>query len=357
MSDQSHTPIISMTNTKKEMLDAYETVKKQLQESEKQSLDVEKTRKQTDKKIAETTADSLASQDPLQRLYQLKGDFSRELTTLAEKFEVEIDAYRKIKAAINEKQTELKTLYEIETAASDLAALIEAQQAKKRAFDQEMESRQNASKEEMQSTRTRWDKEKEEREQTAKEQTEVIKKQRQREKEEYEYNFVREKEQRKNVLEDKLRSLENEIAEKHKTFEQDLNQRTAEYEVREKTLAEKEAELSRLQKEVETFPQKLNTDIQKVAAATTERLTSDFEKTKALLEAKHAGESNLLKSKIEFLEKLVSSQEAQMVQFAKRNDQAYEKVQDIANRAVASAKREFISVPLNSRKASDQDES
>jgi chromosome segregation ATPase len=356
MTELNDTPAVSMSNTKKEMLDAYQAIKKQLQEREKQVLDAEKSRKQMEKKIAETTADAQASQDPLQRLYALKGDISRDLTTLAEKFEQEIDTYRKIKAALKEKQEELHTLYEIETAASDLAALIEAQQAKKDAFEREMESRQNDFKEEIQEARAKWDKGKDEREQAAKEQAEAIKKQRQREKEEYEYTFAREKEQRKNALEDELHAVENEINQNRKDFEQDLNQRSTALEAREKSFAEKEAEMARLQKEVETFPQKLNTNVHEAVAATTERLTSDFEKTKALLEAKYDGEKNVFTSKIEFLEKLVSSQEAQMAQLTKRHEQAYEKVQDIANRAVAAAKREFISVPMTSRTAFDQDE-
>jgi chromosome segregation ATPase len=356
MTELNDIPAVSMSNTKKEMLDAYQAIKKRLQEHEKQALDAEKSRKQMEKKIAEATADAQASQDPLQRLYILKGDISRDLTALAEKFEEEIDAYRKIKAALKEKQEELHTLYEIETAASDLAALIEAQQAKKDAFEREMEGRQNVFKEEMQEARAKWDKEKDAREQAVKEQAEAIKKQRQREKEEYEYTFAREKEQRKNALEDELHVVENEINQNRKDFEQDLNQRSTALEAREKSFAEKETEMAHLQKEVETFPQKLNTNVQEAVAATTERLTSDFEKTKALLEAKYDGEKNVLTSKIESLEKLVSSQETQMAQLTKRHEQAYEKVQDIANRAVATAKREFISVPMTSRTAFDQDE-
>jgi len=356
MTEQNDTPNVNMSNTKKEMLDAYQAVKKRLQEREKQTLNAEKARKQMEKKVAEATADAQASQDPLQRLYLLKGDISRELTTLAEKFEQEIDSYRKIQVAVKEKNQELNTLYEIETAASDLAALIEAQQAKKNAFEQEMEGRQNAFKEEIQEARSEWNKEQNSREQAAKEQADVIKKHRQREKEEYEYAFVREKEQRKNTLEDELRALENEIKQKRKDFEQDLNQRNTEIEAREKSLAENEAEMSHLKKDVETFPQKLKTETEKAVGSTTERLTSDFGQTKVLLEAKHEGEKNVLTSKIESLEKLVSSQEAQVAQFAKRHEQAYEKVQDIANRAVAAAKREFISTPVATRTVSEQDE-
>ena len=96
-----------MSNTKKEMLDAYQSIKKRLQEREKQTLNAEKARKQMEKKVAEATADAQASQDPLQRLYILKGDISRELTTLAEKLEQEIDSYRKVQSAVKEKNQEL----------------------------------------------------------------------------------------------------------------------------------------------------------------------------------------------------------------------------------------------------------
>jgi len=42
-----------------------------------------------------------------------------------------LDAYRQVQSAVKTKQEELNTIYEVETAASDLAALIEAQQAKR----------------------------------------------------------------------------------------------------------------------------------------------------------------------------------------------------------------------------------
>ncbi len=356
MPKTTETPNVSMANTKKEMLDAYQIVKHQLKDREKQVLDAEKARKQMEMMAAEATADAQASQDPLQRLYSLKSDFSRELTSLAESFENEIDEYRKIKSALKAKQEELQTLYEIETTASDLAALIEAQQIKKAEFAQEMEMRRQVFEEERQTARTKWDGEIKEHHRIVKEQAEDNKKQRQREREEYEYVFEREKEQRKNALEDELRALENEIAQNRKDFEQEMNQRNMEVTAREKSVAEQEDELARLRKEVDSFPERLKSEVQAADAATTKGLTRDFDQSRALLEAQFEGQKNVLASKIESLEKLVSSQEAQMAQLSKRQEQAYEKVQDIANRAVAAAKREVISIPVGSSSSSDQDE-
>jgi predicted nucleic acid-binding Zn-ribbon protein len=44
------------------------------------------------------------------------------------------------------------------------------------------------------------------------------------------------------------------------------------------------------------------------------------------------------------MEKLVKSQADQITDLSRRHEQAYEKVQDIANRAVASARRDDMSV-------------
>ncbi|MBW1708211.1 MAG: hypothetical protein JRJ86_24165 [Deltaproteobacteria bacterium] len=356
MPEPTETPHVTMANTKKEMLEAYQAIKDRLKARDKELLNAQKARKQMEKQLAAATADAEASQDPLQRLHDLRGAFSRELADLAERFEREIDTYRKIQSAVQTKQEELKTIYEVETAASDLAALIEAQQAKKEHFEQEMESRKTAFEEEMREARTRWDKEKIQREQEAKEQAQLIKKQRQREQEEFEYAFTREREQRRNELEDELQAVKKEVQERQKDFEQTVEQRKAELDSREEAIARQEGEMEALRKQVETFPEKLEGSVKKAEDAIRERLTSDFDKTRALIEARFEGEKNVLKSKIESLEKLVKVQATQITELSRKHEQAYEKVQDIANRAVAAAKKEIITVPAAAQSTQTQGE-
>jgi len=121
-------------------------------------------------------------------------------------------------------------------------------------------------------------------------------------------------------------------------------------------VTKREKEMTTLNEEVEAFPQRLEDKVQAAVKETTEKLTTDFEKSKELLEAKFAGEKNVLSSKIESLQSVVKTQELQIAELSKRNEQAYEKVQDIANRAVAGAKREYISVPTNSQGTGSQPE-
>ncbi len=69
-----------------------------------------------------------------------------------------------------------------------------------------------------------------------------------------------------------------------------------------------------------------------VVNETTARLTADFEKNEALLKANFEGEKNVFLSKIESLEKFVQSQAEQISELSRKHEQAYEKVQDIANK-------------------------
>jgi len=348
MTDHDDSPTVSMANTKKELLEAYEDMKKKLLAKEKTVLDAEKARRQAEKQAAMVAADAQTAQDPLQRIHDLRSTIGRELSSLADRFEAEMTTYRKIQAAVEEKQSELQTIYGVETAAADLAALIEAQQARKEEFEADMERRRFTLEEEMKEIREKWNREKAQREQEVREAAETLKKQRQREKDEYEYSFTREKELRKNALEDRLAAMEKEIDQKRRDFEQEFEQRRVEFENREKAIAGQEAELAELRKEVDAFPERLRSEIQIAKEAVTERITSDFQKEKALVNSRFEGEKNVLSSKIEALEKLVKVQDVQIADLARRQELAYEKVQDIANRAVASAKREFISVPLQS---------
>jgi len=333
---------MSMTNTKKEMLEAYESVKSLIKAKEKELLDAEKTRKELEKKASLAAAEEQAAQDPVQRIHGLRSEIGKELATLAERLEEEISAYRKISLAVEEKQKELKTIYGVETAATDLAALIEAQQVRKKEFEEKMGVQKKDFDEEMREARDAWQKEKAIRAQGMKDEAEVLKKQRQREKEEFEYAFAREREQKRNALEDELKALEKEIAEKKSVFERDTKERDVLLQAREASVSEREKSMAALESEVEGFEKKLDHAVKTAIGETTARLQSDFQKQEALLKATFDGEKNVLTSKIETLERIVKAQEAQIEGLSQKHEQAYQKVQEIANRAVDASKREII---------------
>ena len=64
MSENTDLPNVSMANTKKELLEAYEEAKEQFESLSKDLLDAEKARKRLEKKVAAATADSQAGPEP-----------------------------------------------------------------------------------------------------------------------------------------------------------------------------------------------------------------------------------------------------------------------------------------------------
>ena len=55
MSEKTDLPNVSMTNTKKELLEAYEGAKEQFESLSRDLLDAEKARKRLEKKVAAAT--------------------------------------------------------------------------------------------------------------------------------------------------------------------------------------------------------------------------------------------------------------------------------------------------------------
>jgi len=350
-------PQVTMSNTKKELLEAYEQAKDVLAKQAKALLKAEEARARAEAEAARAAADIQVQEDPVRRLHDLRTDVGKKLSELAERLEAEVVTYAQVKKAAVEKQAELNKLYEIEGAAGDLAALLEAQRARREQFDAEMALR----KEEMESalagrkaqledeiaiTRRAWEEERARRKAQEAEEAERTAKARQREQDEYDYALNREREQRRNALEDELASLEREIAAKREVFQAETSGKEAELQRREAAVAAGEEELRQLREKVDAFPSELADTVERAVEDTTRRLGAEFRSHKALLEAQFSGERNVLASRIEAMESRTEAQKAQIAALEDKLEKAYGKVQDIANRAVDAARREVITVPV-----------
>jgi len=91
---------LSMTNTKKEMLDTYSALLKQLQEKSEAELKPEK--KIEEKKIKEVVqvADSLSSQGVAREISNLKVETGRMLSQLSDSLEKEVNKYNGVQGAV-----------------------------------------------------------------------------------------------------------------------------------------------------------------------------------------------------------------------------------------------------------------
>ena len=321
---------LSLSNTKQEMMEAYHSLLKQMEEMKEAELKPEKKLEEKKAKEVVHVADSLSSEGVGQEISGLKSEIGKMLTQIADKMEEEVNKFKAIQKAIELKEKELQELYDIEKSAMTLAALIETQSQKRQQFEADMAARKEELSQEIENLRTEWAKEKSDYEAEIKERDLTEKKKRDREKEEYDYSFKRQQMLAKDRFEDEKAKLEKEIQLKKVQMEGELKER-------EKVIAQKEEELNELRKKVSLFPKEMETAVNKVIKETSERLNLEAKNKEELLKKEFTGEKNVLTTRIESLEKTAKEQSAQVAGLTQFLEKANQKVQEIAVKALESS--------------------
>ncbi len=332
----SEIPKITSSNTKKEMLEVYNILIEKIKEKERAELKPEKAQKSLKEKGIVQTADEIEKKGVIKKLYDLKEDIGRTLGDLASKLGAEEERYKKVKEAIEVKNNELKEIFEIEKSAFALAALLEAQKQKNTEFEEEIAQQKQALDDKIDTTKIQWEKEKNQYEERIKEQKIESEKRRIREKEEYEYSYNREKELKTRQLKDEIETLEKELRAKKENFEKEVDEKENDLLQRDVAVSEREKTLDDLQKQVNNFPQQLESSILKAEKEAIEKVKNEAKKNEALLIKGFEGEKNVLITKIESLETFVATQQKQIETLSSQIDDAYGKVQNIAIKAVST---------------------
>jgi len=341
------TETVTMANTKKEMLDAYNRLLKQLKEKRRAEMKPAETAAEKKKAEAKGIADSLSTEGIGRQIGVLKSEIGKALNDLADRLEAEMSKYTQVKKAVEAAEAELAEIYEIEKTASSLAALLEAQKQKKEEYDAEMQTTREAFEGEMSSQRETWKNEKTQYEAMMKEFNDFEKKKREREKEEFKYEFDREKQLTLEKFEHEKAKLERESQLKREEMERDLSER-------EKAVAAAEVELQQLRETVEGSPGELENAVAQAVKATTERLERDSQTSIELLQKEFAGERNVLNSRVESLQETVQKQTEQIAQFSQQLEHSYRQVQDIAVKAIEGPSTPRSAAPPQSTGATDQ---
>ena len=336
---KSKHPEISMKNTKQEILASYNELLKKIKDKEDRELKPEKKIQEKKKeevlsKVSDVSADSV-----VKNINNLKNETNKMLMQLSDKLELEVNKFNQIQEAINIKNEELKEIYEIDKSAATLAALIEAQHQEKQKFEDEMRIEKENLRNEIEATRDKWKKEREDYEAEKKELSLVETKKREREREEYKYSFQREQQLAKDKFEDEKAKLlaEKEIIEREmKELKEQTEKELLE---REKIIAEREKECESWQVQVNEFPDKLELAVAEAVKDTKEKINLAAKYQQNLLEKQFEGEKNVLTVRIESLEKTVKEQNEQIAQLTKQQESAYQKVQDVAVKAIEGASK------------------
>lgn len=321
---------VSMSNTKKELLDAYNELVLSIKEEKEAQLNPQKIAEEKEKKETVKKVDGVNLDSINKSINNLKTDVNTSLNSLERNLENEIKKYEDIQKAIKVKETELQEVYEIEKNAHTLAALIESQNKKKVEFEEEMEQKRSTTLKEIETMRAEWEKEKKEHEAAVKERDEKQKKEEARKREEFEYNFKREKQFANDKLQDELNK-------KEKEFNQKLEAKQEELDKREAAVKGKEDRLSELENKVAQFQKEMDEEIAKAVDANTKKLQAEFKSREDYLVKEFEGEKNVLNTKLQSYEKTIAEQEKKINELSKKLDEAYSKVQDVAVRTIESA--------------------
>jgi hypothetical protein len=330
---------LSAANTKQEMIAAYNDLLKQLEEKRESDLKPEQKIEEKEVRRAVEVADSLSTEGIVREAGNLKTEVGRALAQLSDKLEEQIAKYEEIKKAVEAKENELQEIYEIQKAASSLAALIEAQHIRRENFEDEMASKKEELERDIQTARAEWEKEKKAHEAEKKERDTAEQRRREREKEEYLYGFNREQQLAKDKFEDEKGRLEREITLQREQMEREIAER-------ERVVAQKEEELAELKKRVESFPKELQEAVSRAAKEAAQSAQLEAKNKEELIKKEFAGERNVLTTRIESLSAEVKEQNEQIARLSQQLEKAYAQIQEIALKTIegASASRSFESL-------------
>lgn len=327
-------PEISLSSTKQQLLDAYLEIREQLEEKAKNELKPEKIVEEKKRKETVEAADTLVSTNVVAEVDRLKAGIGRMLAELTDNLEGAANKYRQLTEAVATKTRELEELFEIEKSALTLASLIEAQQRRKSDFEESMALKKKELEDEIATTRDSWEREAAAHEQAAKEREAEAKKVQLRRQEEFEYDFKRKQEQSTNTLSDQKAKLEKEIAALREEHQKAAAEREKELKAREIVIQEKESRLAELERRAEAFPKDLEAQVGRAVKEAVQRARDEAEKSETLLKAEADGEKKVLQARIAALESVVADQNARLSSLAAQTEGAYQKVQEIALKAV-----------------------
>ena len=335
---------LSAANTKQEMLEAYSDLLKQLEEKrEADALPEQKVAEKAARQVV-ATADSLSAETIISDISGLKAEVGKMLSTLSDRLEQEVGRYDNVKRAIAEKERELAEIYEIQKAASSLAALIEAQNLKKQEFEADMATRKEALSGEIEEMRAEWQKEKAQRAAEQKEQDAVEARKRSREKEEYEYALQRERQAARDAFEKEKAGFEEENVRLEREIALRREQADRDFADREQALARQEQDFADLRTRVAAFPKEQEITVAREVKAAVEKVQTEAKFRLELVQKEFEGERNVLQARITSLEALVKDQSVQLAKMNEQVEKSYTQVQAIAVKAVEGTAAKITSV-------------
>jgi hypothetical protein len=321
---------VTKSNTKAEILEAYEKLQKDFNdkvENNPQEVQKRKDDSKTLEKVANHSEATLKDQ-----LQNVQKSFDKNMQELQDKIIGEYKVLDDIQKSIQLEKQHLEDLYGIKANADTLAASLIAQKENKELFEKEMLEKRTSFELEIKQEKEQWDLQKQKHKEEEKEYIEQLNKNRKREEEEYQYKLDKKRQEEKDKFAYEMKQLEQEISTKRSEFEKEFSER-------EQKIVKSEEELNSLRKQVENFPSTLEKEIKKAKEDTEKDLAKQFKFEKELREKEVEGKENLYKQEIASLKTKISEMQNQVSSAIEKAISAEKSVKDIALRAIDSSKK------------------
>lgn len=266
---------VSSRNTKKEILDAYQKLLKQMKEDKRPEPGEEprvKTAEKTTEKPPEKQKPGMMGEASghqpdkvMKDISNLKISINQSLDRVEEALILEHKKLSEVSEAIREQKNNLLEIHRIKAEADSLESLILTHKEKQQELEQEIKEQ-----------RAVWAKEKQQAEQESKEEKERSLRAKVREEDEYTYNRDQKRKKEEDLHNEKVQKQEKELKEKREAFEKEMQEREA-------GIKAKEEELRDLRIKASQFPDQLEKALNQKEEEITLQLTSDFRHDRELL--------------------------------------------------------------------------
>jgi colicin import membrane protein len=255
----------------------------------------------------------------VQQTSALGRDISKALSGLSEKLTAEVGLLSSLREAVALERKEIERLHKIDIAATAVDQLVQDYDRQKRELESEITEQ-----------RAVWDEEVRTHERERKEQEEALRKQRQREIEDYDYKRALDRKKSQDKYDEEIRIQEKKNLEGQESLEKSWTQSEA-------ALKEREEDLARLRKQVETFPARLKQEAEAAAKEAVSAAEVRYKQDTIILQKDAEAEKRMAALQIRTLEETVAHQAAQMTALQAQVDDAKRQVQDIAVKAIEGA--------------------
>lgn len=337
---------ISMTNTKKEMLEAYNALLKEVKAKRLEEPKEEQKRLQEKKALA--TTEALSSEGVEGFAQQVTARLTAALADVQRQLREGLEKVQALNETIKIKEEWIEDLYAIESNADSLATLILAQKNLKATSQEELAEMKADLEREIEETRESWKKEQALHKAALKEEDDARALKLKREEEEYAYTTGQRRRAEEDDFRERLQAEEKELEVRKRDFE-------AEYTSRMKALTDSEEELERLRALAEGLDARIEKATEKAAKETEERLTREHRFRFDLAQKETEGQLLLKDQQIELLQAKIKEMETQLKEAAVKVSNSENTVRDIAFRAIDSSASTSRAFALEQTKLATRD--